>query len=150
MQKDTSAIEKRNIDAVTVRRLEEAYQAGWLHNVLSRITPLTLRRRDDYLAMTDIFVTSTEAAEHLLDRFDADLELFCSVAEIVVTEHMTLETVSDELRSHVDLYLDVATLLHKKWHVEKRNPIDQLVNSPIMLEATNPFVKDFVDTKFKR
>lgn len=150
MIQDTQAIEKRQLDALTVSRLKESYDSGWLHNVLGRITPLTLRRREDYMAMADIFVTSTEQAEHLLDRFDGDLELFCSVAEITVTQHMTLDNVSEELRAHVDLYMDVARLMHKKWGIELRNPIQQLIESPIMLEATNPFIKDFMDQKFSR
>lgn len=147
---DNAAIEKRKLDSVTVARLKESYDSGWLHNVLGRITPLTLRRREDYIVMADIFIASSEQADHLLDRFDGDLELFCSVAEITVTKHMTAANVSEELRAHVELYTDVANLMHKKWGVEKRDPIRQLVEAPIMLEATNPFIKDFVDSKFNR
>ena len=150
MEHDVTAVERRKMDGVALSRLKESYDSGWLHNVLGRITPLTLRRRDDYMCMADVFITSSDQANHLLDRFDADLELFCSVAEITVTKHMTVKNVSEELRSHVDLYTDVATLLSKKWGIEKRDPIQQLVDSPIMLEATNPFIKEFVDQKFNR
>lgn len=150
MDKDTVAIERRNLDEAAVLRLANACEAGWLHNVLSRITPLTLRRRDDYIAMADIFIMNAEQAESLLDRFDADLELFCSMAEISVTKHMTVETVSDELRSHVELYMDICSLLAHKFGIVKRDPITMLTESPIMLEATNPFIKEFMDERFER
>jgi hypothetical protein len=148
--KDNDAISRRGLGDMMVQKLEEAFNEGWLHNVLSRITPLTLRRRDDYMAMTDVFVGDADAANHLLDRFDADLELFCSVAGISVTSHMSVNTVSEELRAHVALYMDVATLLTKKFKIVQRNPIEMLVESPIMMEATNPFIKEFMDDRFNR
>lgn len=144
------AIERRNLDEVAVNKLTEAVEAGWLHNVLSRITPLTMRRRDDYIAMADIFITTSTEAESLLDRFDADIELFCSMAEISVTKHMTVHNVSDELKAHVDLYCEVAELMTKKFGIELRDPIQMLIESPIMLEATNPFIKEFMDERFER
>ena len=53
---DTKAIERWNLNPTMLKKLGEAYRMGWLHNVMSRITPLTLQRRDDYLAMSDIFI----------------------------------------------------------------------------------------------
>lgn len=150
MQKDLTAIARRNLDNVTLAKYEETFSSGWLHNVLSRITPLTLRRKDDYIAIADIFITNSEDADLLLDRFDADIELFCSMAEISVTEHMTVENVSDELKAHVGLYCDVCDLLVHKFGVERRDPIRTLVESPIMMEATNPFIKEFMDERFER
>ena len=150
MRIDQQAVERRGLSDSAVAKLEDAYNSGWLHNVLSRITPLTLRRRDDYLAMADIFVESSEQAEHVLDRFDSDIELFCTVAEIHVTKHMTSENVSEELRSHVELYGDVAALLSKKFGIEKRDPIQSLTQSPFMMEETNPFIKEFIDERFGR
>lgn len=150
VEKDLTAIERRNLDSAAVARLANACEAGWLHNVLSRITPLTLRRRDDYVAMADIFITSGEQADSLLDRFDADLELFCSMAEISITKHMKVENVSDELKAHVELYVDIASLLAHKFGIEKRDPIQMLTESPIMMEATNPFIKEFMDERFER
>lgn len=148
---DRSAIERRGLDETTVNKLTEAYRMGWLHNVLSRITPLTMRRRDDYLNMADLFIESPEAAKKLLDRFDADLEMFCSVAEIQVTEHMTSKTVSDELKAHVELYNDIAKVLYKKFDdIEKRDPIQSLAMTPITTEATNPFITEFMKEKFPK
>lgn len=150
MDKDLVAIERRNLDTTAVARLRNSCDAGWLHNVLSRITPLTLRRRDDYIAMADIFITKPAEAESLLDRFDADLELFCSMAEISITKHMSVENVSDELKAHIELYVDIASLLAHKFGIVKRNPIQMLIESPIMMEATNPFIKEFMDERFER
>ena len=147
---DGEAAQKRALEMPQVRKLADAYRMGWLHNVLSRITPLTLQRRDDYVAMADLFIETAENAEHVLDRFDADLELFCSVAEIQVTPHMTKENVSDELKAHVSLYDEIAHIFHEKFGTELRDPIQCLTESPIMSEHSNPFIKEFMDTRFKR
>ena len=144
------AADKRHIGEKNANKLEEAYQAGWLHNVLSRITPLTMRRRQDYIVMADLFIENDEAAEHVLDRFDSDLELFCSVADITVTKHMTSANVSDELRAHVDLYNEIAEIFYNKFDIEKRDPVQNLTLSPIMNESTNPFIKEFMDDRFNR
>jgi len=149
---DKGAIDRRGLDESTVNKLTEAYRMGWLHNVLSRITPLTMRRRDDYLNMADLFIDTPEAAHKLLDRFDADLEMFCSVAEIQVTEHMTSKTVSDELKAHVELYNDIAGVLYGKFKgdVEKRDPIQSLAMTPITTDSTNPFIAEFMKEKFPK
>ena len=46
-------------------------------------------------------------ANHVLDRFDSDMELFCSVAGVTITKHMTAATVSEELEAHVALYMAI-------------------------------------------
>ena len=147
---DSAAARRMEIDMPKLRKLADAYRMGWLHNVLSRITPLTLQRRDDYIAMADLFIDSAESAEHVLDRFDADLELFCSVAEIQVTAHMTMKTVSEELSAHTNLYEEIAEVFYKKFDIERRDPIKTLTLSPIMSEHSNPFIKEFMDSRFKR
>ena len=147
---DEAAVERWSIDLASLKKLGEAYRMGWLHNVLSRITPLTMRKRDDYLKMADIFVVDDEIAESILDRFDSDLELFCSMAQIQITEHMTMNSISEELRSHIDLYTDVADILCDKFELEERNPIEMLISSTNLLEDENDFILEFVDTHFKR
>lgn len=147
---DVAAVKRRDIDLPTVRKLAEWFRMGWLHNVLSRITPLTMHRMDDYVVMADLFVEDAETANHVLDRFDSDLELFCSVADIQVTEHMTAATVSDELKAHVSLYKSVSTLFESKFGIEVRDPIVSLTQSPIMSEMSNPFIKEYMDSRFKR
>jgi len=54
------------------------------------------------------------------------------------------------LRSHVDLYNDVARLFTSKFGFEIQDPIKKLIESPIMTDATNPFIKDFIDERFNR
>lgn len=148
---DTDAARRLDVDLPTLRKLGEAFRMGWLHNVLSRITPLTIQRRDDYMHMAELFVENAESANHVLDRFDADLELFCSVADIQVTKHMTAENVSQELRAHVDLYMAVQEVFLRKFaDLEKRDPIRNLTTSPIMNEFSNPFIKEFMDNRFNR
>ena len=148
---DSQAVERWNANLPTLRKLGEAYRMGWLHNVLSRITPLTMQRKEDYLMIADLFVLNSDEAERILDRFDSDLELFCSMAEIVVTPHMNANNMSDEIRAHVNLYLDIQDILCKKFtDVQRRDPLHNLANSPIMSENSNPFIKDFIDQKFGR
>lgn len=147
---DLKAVERWKLTEPTLKKLGEAYRMGWLHNIMSRITPLTLQRRDDYLAMADIFIQDGETAQHVLDRFDADLELFCSVAAIHVTEHMNMSNVSDELSSHASLYNEVQEIFVKKFGLEARDPIAMLALNPITDEFTNPFIKDFIDERFDR
>lgn len=148
---DSAAVDRWQANLPTLRKLGEGYRMGWLHNVLSRITPLTMQRREDYIMMADLFVLTPTEASKVMDKFDADMELFCSLAEIVVTPHMTVHNVSDELRAHVNLYLDIQEVLCKKYsEIKRRDPLANLANSPIMNENSNPFIKDFIDQKFKR
>lgn len=146
---DIESAKKRDLDLPELRRLGEWYRMGWLHNVLSRITPLTMQRMDDYVTMADLFVEDASSASHVLDRFDADLELFCSVADINVTKHMTAQTVSTELKAHVALYNAVAEVFYAKFDIEKRDPIYNLTLAPIMNEQSNPFVKEFMENHFR-
>lgn len=145
---DCAAVERWNLDIPTLRKLAEAYRMGWLHNVMGRITPLTLRRREDYLAMADVFIDTPEAAQRLLDKFQTDMELFCQLAGITITEHMTAETCSPELRAHVELYQQVAQLLADKYAIEVQDPVQAMVYSPMNADAGNPFICSFLDEKF--
>jgi hypothetical protein len=147
---DADAARRADIDLPTLRKLGEAFRMGWLHNVLSRITPLTMHRMDDYLLIADLFIMDAESADHVLDRFDADLELFCSVAEITVTEHMTGQSVSDELKAHLKLYNAVADVFYGKFPIEKRDPIKRLTSAQGMHDYSNPFIKEFIDSRFNR
>lgn len=147
---DENAVREHDLDLATLRKLGEAFRSGWLHNVMSRITPLTVRQQEDYVSMADIFIPHKEEAISLLERFDADLELFCSMADIQVTEHMTVASVSDELKAHVALYNAVARLFETKFELSWHDPVQNLAQNPIVSDATNPFIKDFVSKKFKK
>lgn len=142
-----ATLDKWGINLNQLRRLAEGYKAGWLHNVMARITPLTMHNRNHYLAMADIFVKSKEEAVMLLSRLENDMELFCNTAGIVVTEHMNLSNVSPELQVHVDLYMDIAHILHDKFGLDVADPIANMVTQPLF-NATNPFVKDYVEKRF--
>ena len=144
---DCEAVERHGVDLPTLRRLAEAYRAGWLHNVMSRITPLTLRKREDYMVMADVFTDTKEVAARLLDKFQTDIELFCQMAGITVTEHMTADSVSPELSAHVELYKDIAKLFEQKFDLTYQDPIQAVVASPLH-DACNPFVVEFMDTRF--
>lgn len=143
------SMKRWDLDLPKLKRLSDAFRMGWLHNVMSRITPLTMRRREDYLAMADIFVENAAMARHVLDRFNADMELFCSMAGIEVTAYMTADTVSPELKAHVELYRDVNRIFAEKFAVEMRDPVQILAESSIVAEEANPFIRQFLDSRFK-
>jgi len=149
---DMDALEFWMIDDLRLlKKLADQYHMGWLHNVLGRITPLTLEKLDDYLMMSDLFVNTKEEANHVLDRFDSDLELFCSVAGVEVTKHMTAATVSDELEAHVALYMEIEKIFAKKFKLmELRDPVQQMTNAPMTGDYSNEFIKNFMDDKFNR
>jgi len=46
--------------------------------------------------------------------------------------------------------MDICSLLAHKFGITKRDPIEMLTDSPIMSEATNPFIKEFMDDRFER
>lgn len=147
---DENAVRDRDVDLATLRKLGEAFRTGWLHNIMSRITPLTVRQKEDYVAMADIFIPTEKDAIAMLERYDADLELFCSMAEIKVTKHMTSKTASQEIKAHVALYDAVAGVFRDKFGLDWHDPVQNLAQNPIMSDETNPFIKDFVSRKFKR
>jgi hypothetical protein len=149
---DVKAAEEWQIDDLhTIKKLAEQYHMGWLHNIMSRITPLTMEKADDYLIMADLFITTKQEANHVLDRFDSDLELFCSIAGVNITKHMTALTVSEELEAHVALYMAVEKIFANKFKfMELRDPIKQITNTPITHEYSNDFIKNFMDVRFNR
>ncbi|HAG53448.1 MAG TPA: hypothetical protein DCL21_06655 [Alphaproteobacteria bacterium] len=149
---DMDALDDWGIDDLHIlKKISDQYHMGWLHNVMARITPLTLDRLDEYLLMADLFVSTKEEASHVLDRFDSDLELFCSVAGVKVTKHMTAATVSEELEAHVSLYMEIEKIFANKFKfMELRDPIKQITNTPITEEYSNEFIKNFMDVKFNR
>tara|TARA_Y100001960_G_scaffold210572_1_gene219773 strand:- start:536 stop:1048 length:513 start_codon:yes stop_codon:yes gene_type:complete len=149
---DMTALDEWGIDDLHfVKKLSDQFHMGWLHNVMARITPLTIDKADDYLIMADLFISTKEEANHVLDRFDSDIELFCSVAGVEVTKHMTASTVSEELEAHVALYMAVEKIFANKFRfMELRDPIKQITHQPITEEYSNEFIKNFMDDKFNR
>lgn len=149
---DMQALEEWKLnDLHFLKKLADQYNSGWLHNVMARITPLTIDKADDYLLMADLFVTTKQEANHVLDRFDSDIELFCSVAGVEVTKHMTAATVSEELEAHVALYMAIEKIFANKFKfMDLRDPIKQITNTPITAEYSNEFIRNFMDTRFNR
>jgi hypothetical protein len=145
---DARAVDRWGLDLPRLRKLAEAYRSGWLHNVLSRITPLTLRSADDYAAMADIFIMDADSANALLDKFEADLELFCSLADVCVEDGVAAEDMVPELEAHLTLYNRVAGLLQRKFGIEARNPLETISLAPINGVEADSFVRHFVEKRF--
>lgn len=146
---DCAAAERWDMDLQSLRRLAEAYKVGWLHNVMSRITPLTLRRQEDYLMMADLFVENAGAAQRLLEKFQADLELFCELAGIQVTEHMNMDSVSDELTAHIQLYKEIGKVLADKFGIDVLDPLEAITSAPLVDDA-DEFVRSYMLKKFPK
>ncbi len=146
---DSAAMDKHAVDLTQLRYLAKAYRAGWLTNVMSRITPLTMRKQKDYVLMADLFVETQEQAQALLNKFIDDMELFCSIAGIELTEHMNMNNASIEIQAHVTLYMNIASCFQEKFGLELVDPVQQMTQQPILMSERNLFVQKFVAREFQ-
>lgn len=139
---DGDVVRRRRIDLAALRKLGEAYRAGWLHNVMGRITPLTLRQSSDYEVMADLFVMTAEDAQRLLERYLQDLEIFCASVGIVSPK-------APEVEAHINLYQSIGKIFSRKFDLDVAAPE---ISGTAVLAAEevemNPFLKEFVTTKF--
>lgn len=147
---DQAAMKRWNTDLATLKKMGEAYRAGWLHNVMSRITPLTMVNQDDYIAIADLFVETAEDAEEVLNRFDQGIEHYCQCAEIEVYPTASMLTVTPKIRAHIHLYAAINQLFAQKFGVAMRNPILVAAHANSGEEADfNPYIKEYVEGYFQ-
>lgn len=107
---DSAAYHRYSLNIPRLTAMGKAYRAGWLANVLGRITPLTTYSIEDYVAMADLFVPDAFAANTMLHKMSADLNAFAAAAGI--------NPCTDEgpaLRVHRALYDAIAGLLGRKF-----------------------------------
>ncbi|PIZ31362.1 MAG: hypothetical protein COY40_02270 [Alphaproteobacteria bacterium CG_4_10_14_0_8_um_filter_53_9] len=64
------------LNLAKVKALSSGYQKGWLHNVMSRITPHTMRDANDYVLMASLFIEDENTAKFITARWQADITQF--------------------------------------------------------------------------
>lgn len=132
---DGSAYEGWNINLAKLQSLGRCYREGWLHNVLRRITPLTIRQLDDYAMMADLFVMEKAEAQILLARMSRDLSTFATTAG-TLPGHASLQ-------QHTALYEKLSTLLAEKFSIEAPAPFAS-TTFDAEAQAQMPFVRNFL------
>lgn len=127
------------LNMMKLKALGNAYRAGWLHNVMGRITPLTVRDQTDYVMMADLFVLTAESAEMMLRKMSRDLTAFATVSGVMF-EH---GQVPPKLAQHVAMYRAVAAKLEEKFGLAAPALFASTTIDAAM-QAQMPFIRSFV------
>lgn len=127
------------LNMMKLKALGQAYTKGWLHNVMARITPLTVRDQDDYVMMADLFVLSSETAEVLLRKMSRDLTAFATAAGVMF-EH---GNVPPKLAAHVAMYKAVARKMEQKFDIEAPKLFASTTFDSAM-QAEMPFIRSYM------
>ena len=137
------AYEAANINLAKLQALGKAYRQGWLHNVLRRITPLTISQTDDYVLMADLFVENAAQATEMLNAMSADLSAFATAAGIVIHGAIPMP-----LRPHTTLYQAIAGKMERKFGMVAPRAFRSAVFDE-RAQAEMPFIRDYVNSRFK-
>lgn len=141
---NADAYEDWGVNLAKLKSLGSCYRNGWLHNVLSRITPITLHEMDDYVMMADLFITSKPEAQQLLQSLSRGLSGFAAVAGLQAGGNV----VPIQLTNHVALYNRIAGTLAERFQFKAQAPFTSVtVNRE--LQAQIPFVRSFLQQHFR-
>lgn len=138
------AYEHWGINLAKLQSLGRCYRQGWLHNVLRRITPLTIRQLDDYAMMADLFIQTPADAKLMLGRMSQDLSRFATAAGVMPT----LSGTAPALQIHVQLYQKLAALLEDKFDFIAPAPFAS-ATFDAQAQAEMPFVRNFIKQHFR-
>lgn len=140
---DLAAYESWGINLAKLQSLGRCYRQGWLHNVLRRITPLTLRELDDYVMMADLFIANAADAKLMLGAMSQDLSKFAIAAGINAGNTQ----LPPQIQNHLTLYNKLAGLLAEKFSMEAPAPF---ASATFDAEAQRdmPFVRNFLKQHF--
>lgn len=141
---DLAAYDEWGINLAKLQRLGKCYREGWLHNVLTRITPITMGEFDDYLMMADLFIQSKSEAQYLCGVMSRNLSAFATVAGIPATS----KVVPIQLTNHVELYKQVAARLSERFNFMAPAPFSSTTISREM-QTQIPFIRSFLKDHFK-
>jgi hypothetical protein len=141
MPVDKRAYHRRSLNIPRLQALARAYRAGWLDNVLRRVTPLTTYNLEDYVAMADLFVTERAVAERLLAKMSTDLSTFAALSGLAAMPGH----VPEELRAHVALYEAIGQVLAGKFGVAVPAPFAS-ARLDAKAQAEMAFVRAFWNT----
>lgn len=141
---NADAYEHWGINLAKLKSLGSCYRNGWLHNVLARITPITLNEMDDYVMMAELFITTKAQARQLLQALNRGLSGFATVAGY----NAAAQVVPIQLANHVALYTRIAASLADTYDVEAPAPFTSTtINRE--LQAQIPFIRTFLSRHFK-
>jgi hypothetical protein len=144
MRTNLEAYDEWGINLAKLQKLGKAYREGWLHNVLTRITPITHAEMDDYLMMTDLFIHSKSDAQYLSGVLSRSLSAFATVAGIAATA----KVVPMQLTNHVALYEKITQRLEERFEFTAPAPFSSTTISRDM-QAQIPFIRSFLKQHFK-
>lgn len=131
------------LNMAKVRAMGRAYREGWLHNVMSRITPITVRDADDYVMMADLFVLDATEAKALLEKMSADLTNFAIAAG------RAFDCAS--MQPHVTMYNEVASFMAQKFEIEIPAPFaSKVVKATDKLVTEAGYIRQYMRTEFPR
>ncbi|HEX2859037.1 MAG TPA: hypothetical protein VHP58_02405 [Alphaproteobacteria bacterium] len=142
---DAAAYHRYSLNIPRLTAMGKAYRAGWLHNVLRRITPFTAYSLDDYVAMADLFVTDAFTAQSMLQKMSADLNAFATAAGVNPCASDAADAEHEALRVHCALYGTIGKLLGEKFDLTPPAPFACTVLGRSQQAEMN-FVRGFIDT----
>lgn len=141
---NAAAYDDWGINLAKLQKLGKCYREGWLHNVLTRITPITLREMDDYFMMTDLFIGNKSDAQYLCSVLSRSLSAFATVAGF----NASAKVVPIQLNNHVALYHGIASRLEERFGFTAPAPFASTTISKDM-QAQIPFIRSFITQHFK-
>lgn len=140
---DAEAYARWPINLAKLQSLGKGYRQGWLQNVFQRITPITVRERDDYLMMADLFILTRMQAEVLLQLFGQDITRFATTAGAVLHEN------TPELQGHLGMYRAIGTVLANKFQLMVPTPFRSVTMNGLA-EGDRRFIRGYLDATFER
>lgn len=138
-----AAYDEWGLNLAKLQKLGTCYRQGWLTNVLTRITPITLREMDDYLMMADLFITTQAEAQSITSHLSRSLSAFATIAGVVANGAST----PLQLSSHMELYGKIASRLEERFQFKAPAPFASTTISREM-QAQIPFVRSFLRSHF--
>lgn len=142
---DSRAYERWSVhlNMMKVRALGEAYRKGWLHNVMARVTPMTVRNSDDYCMMADLFVTDAATASAVLAQMSRDMSAFAVAAGLYFSPHHT----PPEMSAHMELYAHISTTLGNKFGFMPPEPFARTTIAASDMTHAG-FVREFIQKSY--
>jgi hypothetical protein len=131
MPVDAAAFHKYGLNMAKLKTLATGFKQGWLHNLMARVTPITLRSADDYVMMAELFIPNASTAMHVLENMSADLTTFATSAGLAYS--------APEMAAHRQLYGRIAVALSAKFEFAAPAPF-----APTVISAADQYKMSFV------
>jgi hypothetical protein len=134
----------QGLNLAKLQKLGKCFREGWLHNVLTRITPITTAEMDDYIMMADLFILTKSEAQYVCRIMSRSLSAFATIAGVTATA----KVVPIQLSNHVELYNHISRRLEQRFEFEAPAPFASTTISREM-QAQIPFIRGFLNQRFK-